>query len=66
MGSTICILSKITNYKFDIMKKLLAILSITVTLVSTSSCGAFANMSYEDAYNVGYGIGTLGRYLIDN
>lgn len=48
------------------MKKLLAILSITVTLVSTSSCGAFANMSYEDAYNVGYGIGTLGRYLIDN
>lgn len=48
------------------MKKLLAVLSLVATLLSVSSCGAFANMSYEDAYSVGYGIGTAARYLIDN
>ena len=48
------------------MKKILSSLTMLSIMFITSSCGAFANMSYDDAYNVGYGIGTAARYLIDN
>lgn len=30
------------------------------------SCGSYSNMSDEDAYNVGYGIGTLLRNSVNN
>lgn len=42
-----------------------AIITLAV-LCSLTSCGALSNMSYEDAYNVGYGAGTLLYHLIDN
>lgn len=45
-----------------------AIIALAV-LCSLTSCGAMSNMSYEDAYNIGYGAGTLLRNLgvtIDN
>ncbi len=31
-----------------------------------ASCGSFANMSEQDAYDVGRGLGLTARYLIDN
>ena len=31
-----------------------------------TACGSLSNMSEEDAWNVGYGAGTLLRNLIDN
>lgn len=39
------------------------VLFITGTL---TSCGSFANMSEQDAYDVGRGLGLTARYLIDN
>lgn len=48
------------------MRKIISVLSVAMTMFIATSCGAFANMSYEDAYNVGYGIGTAARYLLDN
>lgn len=41
-------------------------MALVAIMFATCSCGVFANMSEEDAYNVGYGIGTAARYLIDN
>jgi hypothetical protein len=32
-------------------------------MVMMSSCGSLSNMSNEDAYNVGYGLGTLIRNM---
>ena len=37
-----------------------------ISITCLVSCGSFSNMSYEDAYGIGYGIGTAGRVLIDN
>ena len=48
------------------MKKIACLMALVATMFATCSCGVFANMSDEDAYNVGYGIGTAARYLIDN
>ena len=48
------------------MKKILILLaSIAVLALSVSSCGTFSNMSQEDAYNVGYGAGTLLRNMLN-
>ncbi len=47
------------------MKKILLLLALAFTMLSTVSCGVFSNMSNEDAYNVGYGAGTLIRNIID-
>lgn len=46
------------------IKKSIVILfaMFAIGLPSLTSCG----MSYDDAYNVGYGAGTLMRYMIDN
>lgn len=44
---------------------LLAALSAFAATCLTA-CSSFNNMSDEDAYNVGYGLGTAARYLIDN
>ncbi len=48
------------------MKKQIKILILSITVFLYTSCGSFANMSYDDAYDIGYGIGTAARYLIDN
>ena len=48
------------------MKKLTCLIALIATMLASCSCGMLANMSEEDAYNVGYGIGTAARYLIDN
>lgn len=37
-----------------------------VSITCLVSCGSFSNMSNEDAYNIGRGIGTATRVLIDN
>ena len=37
-----------------------------VSLTCLSSCGSFSSMSQDDAYNIGRGIGTAGRVLLDN
>ena len=53
----------------NIKKILWAIVAVTTVALCSSgltSCGAFANMSDEDAYYVGYGAGTLLRNWIDN
>lgn len=34
--------------------------------ICLSSCSSLSNMSYEDAYDIGYGAGTLMRNIIDN
>lgn len=34
--------------------------------VCMTSCGSFSNMSQEDAYDMGRGIGIGVRHLIDN
>lgn len=48
------------------MKKILILLiSMAVLAISSSGCGTFSNMSQEDAYNVGYGAGTLLRNMIN-
>jgi len=31
-----------------------------------TACGSFSNMSEQDAYDIGYGLGTAARYIIDN
>ncbi len=48
------------------MKKHIKIFLFVITVFLYTSCGSFANMSYDDAYDIGYGIGTAARYLIDN
>lgn len=48
------------------MKKIISALSVLCISFMVTSCGSFSNMSYEDAYNIGYGIGTAARYIIDN
>lgn len=46
------------------MKKLVLLLaSIAIMALSVSSCGSLSNMSQEDAWNIGYGAGTLLRNL---
>ncbi|MDE6445635.1 MAG: hypothetical protein K2L06_02085 [Alistipes sp.] len=34
--------------------------------VMLTACGSFSNMSEQDAYDIGYGIGRAARYVIDN
>ncbi len=48
------------------MKKHIKTLIFGIAVFVCTSCGAFANMSYDDAYDIGYGIGTAAKYLIDN
>lgn len=50
------------------MKKLKILFTALVLMFSVllTSCGTMSNMSNEDAYNVGYGVGTLMRNAIDN
>lgn len=45
------------------MKKIKSIVLLTIVVFTMvlSSCGSLANMSEEDAFNVGYGVGTLIR-----
>lgn len=31
-----------------------------------TACGSFSNMSEQDAYDIGYGLGRAARYMIDN
>lgn len=47
------------------MKKLVIIVACLFVGMSTA-CSSFSNMSEQDAYDVGYGLGTAARYLIDN
>ena len=48
------------------MRKIIIILVSLGMLLSTSSCGALSNLSYEDAYNLGWDIGYYGRKLLSN
>lgn len=40
-------------------------IALFVTGILTA-CGSFSNMSEQDAYDVGYGLGVAARYMIDN
>lgn len=40
--------------------------TILAVSLSVTSCGALMNMSEQDAWDVGYGAGTLLRNMIDN
>lgn len=44
------------------LKVFYATVLVVATMVTTS-CGSLSNMSNEDAYNIGYGAGTLIRNL---
>lgn len=48
------------------MKKITLILTIVATLFATTSCGMINSMSYDEAYDFGYNLGSAARYLIDN
>lgn len=48
------------------MKKIIILLASLALLLSTSSCGSFSKLSYEDAYNIGYDIGYYGSKLLNN
>lgn len=50
----------------NLFRNLSACVAIFAIALSLNSCSVFANMSEEDAYNVGYGAGTFLRNLIDN
>lgn len=43
--------------------KLLFVSLVLVFSLLATSCGSLSNMSNEDAYNIGYGAGTLLRNL---
>ena len=45
------------------MKLLVILVAIGLTTLCLTSCYAMSNMSTEDAYNVGYGVGTLLRNM---
>ncbi len=48
------------------MRKIVIILALGAMLLSTSSCGSFSKLSYDDAYNIGYGIGYYGTKMLNN
>lgn len=48
------------------MKKIVLLLTVLVATCSLSSCGAFANMSEQEAYDTGYSIGSAIRQLQEN
>lgn len=43
------------------MKQLVILAMLMAAVLSLTSCGAFSNMSDEDAYRVGYNTGVLLR-----
>ena len=45
------------------MKKIIIAVILAATMIGVSGCGSFSSMSSEDAYNIGYGAGTLLRNL---
>ncbi len=49
------------------MKKIkrLAVMFLGVISISTTMTSC-ANMTYEDGYAIGYGLGTLAAYYLDN
>lgn len=50
-----------------IKKNIMALFAMTIlSLLFTVSCDSFSNMSQEDAYYIGAGIGTATRVLLDN
>lgn len=48
------------------VKSIFIMLLLCATSFMVTSCGSMSNMSYEDAYNIGYGAGTILRNMIDN
>ncbi|MCH5329249.1 MAG: hypothetical protein J1E02_09530 [Coprobacter sp.] len=50
----------------NLRKFIAAVIFASVCSGILTSCGAFSNMSDEDAFNVGWGAGTLLRNMIDN
>lgn len=48
------------------MKNHIKTLILGIAVFMCTSCGAFANMSPQDAYDIGWGIGRAASYLIDN
>lgn len=48
------------------MKISIKILCFVATAFMFTSCGAFANMTPDEAFDIGWGIGTAARILIDN
>lgn len=49
------------------MKNIMVLSALTIlSLPFMVSCGSFSNMSEEDAYYIGAGIGTATRVLLDN
>lgn len=47
------------------MKKVKNLIAVVLTALCVTSCGAFSNMTADEAYDVGYGIGRLAGYLLD-
>ena len=45
------------------LKVFIIIAAIGLSTLCLTSCYAMSNMSQEDAYNVGYGVGTLLRNM---
>lgn len=56
------------NKKMKKIKKSIVAFSTLAVLASTMmvSCESFSNMSNEDAYYIGAGIGTATRVLMEN
>ncbi len=58
------------EHEMKVMKKFrkfsIGFCAAILAALCLSSCSSLSNMSYEDAYDIGRGAGTLMRNLIDN
>ena len=47
------------------MKKVKILIAVVLTALCVSSCSILSNMTYDEAYDVGYRIGSVASYLLD-
>ncbi len=47
------------------MKKVKTFIAILLAALCVTACGSLSNMSEQDAYDIGYGIGRAASYFIE-
>ena len=45
------------------MKKVKVFIAVLLAALCVTACGSFSNMSEQDAFDIGYGIGRAASYL---
>lgn len=46
------------------MKKVKILIAIILTAFCMTACASFSNMSEQDAYDIGYGLGRAASYMV--